>query len=94
MIPSAGQVSGAVSARPHLCLCPCAEPHDPADRPRFAAGAGGRLSWRCRAAARVNNGAMHSALTAHGGFVRDGSEYPSERSRVPLCLFARRGLAK
>jgi hypothetical protein len=46
------------------------------------------------ATSRVNNGPMHSALIAHGGFVREGSEYPSEQGDVPLCLFVRSGQAK
>jgi hypothetical protein len=46
------------------------------------------------ATSRVNNVAMHSALTAHGGFVREGSEYSSEVGKVPLCLFIRAGQVK
>lgn len=46
------------------------------------------------ATSRVNNGPMHSALTKHGGFVHEGSEYAAEQGDVPLCLFVRRNLAK
>lgn len=46
------------------------------------------------ATSRVNNAPMHSALTTHGGFVHEGSEYPSEQSDVPLRLFVRRDLTK
>lgn len=42
------------------------------------------------ATSRIDNHPMHSALTRHGGFVREGSEYPSEHGGVPLCLFVRR----
>ena len=46
------------------------------------------------ATSRVNNVPMHSALIAHGGFVREGSEYSSEEGDVPLCLFIRSGQVK
>ena len=49
------------------------------------------------ATSRINNGPMHSALTAHGGFVREGSEYPSQQGDVPLRLFVHwfcRGIAE
>lgn len=39
------------------------------------------------ATSRVDNLPMHAALTTHGGFVREGSEYPSEQGDTPLCLF-------
>lgn len=42
------------------------------------------------ATSRIDNLPMHSALTRHGGFVREGSDYTSELGDVPLCLFVHR----
>jgi hypothetical protein len=41
------------------------------------------------ATSRIDNYPMHAALTAHGGFVREGSEYASKQGDVPLYLFVR-----
>lgn len=41
------------------------------------------------ATSRANNVAMHAALERHGDFIREGRDYPSQRTHTPLCLFVR-----
>lgn len=41
------------------------------------------------ATSRIDNHPMHAVLTTHGGFVREGSEFESERGDTRLCLFVR-----
>jgi hypothetical protein len=41
------------------------------------------------ATSRINNDRMHGALTRRGGFVVEGSDFPSQRGAVPLRLFVR-----
>lgn len=42
------------------------------------------------ATSRINNLPMHAALTKHGGFIPEGSDYPSSEGEVPLRLFIKR----
>jgi hypothetical protein len=46
------------------------------------------------ATSRINNSAMHAALTRHGGFKPEGSEYRSSQGDVPIRLFVRRSIMK
>jgi GNAT superfamily N-acetyltransferase len=42
------------------------------------------------ATSHVENDRMHAAMTKHGGFVREGSPYPSLENHIPIQLYVRR----
>ena len=42
------------------------------------------------ATSHIENVAMHAAMTKHGGFVREGSPYPSLENDIPIQLYVRR----